>query len=400
MQLHTSYPYWLLNNGIIKTYPSLDRNLKSEVVIIGAGISGALAAWHLCKAGKKVVLVDKRHVGMGSTAASTALLQYEIDTPLVELISMVGEQNAVKSYLLCLQAIYDLQKICKDLDVPVGFRLKPSFQFASLKKDAPDLKKEYIARKNAGIKLDLLDGKDVQEIFGFQKSAGLLSKSGGEVDAYTLAHALLADCMKDGIEIFDHTNITAIRHHGKETELLTDGRNTIKTRNLVIACGYESQRYIPKPIEKIKTTYAIISEPFPFSDFWHKNALIWETANPYLYLRTTRDRRILVGGKDDHFTAAVKRENALPGKVLALERSFQRLFPHLNFKTDYSWAGLFASTKDGLPFVGQIRQRPSTYFALGFGGNGITFSLIAARIITDLISGKPNPDAAIFSFDR
>jgi glycine/D-amino acid oxidase-like deaminating enzyme len=72
----------------------------------------------------------------------------------------------------------------------------------------------------------------------------------------------------------------------------------------------------------------------------------------------------------------------------------------LKFKTDFGWAGAFASTKDGLPYIGSIPQRSNTYFALGFGGNGITFSVIAAQIICDLIKGKSNDDAAIFSFSR
>ena len=148
----------------------------------------------------------------------------------------------------------------------------------------------------------------------------------------------------------------------------------------------------------MQTTYAIISEPFDTKKFWYRNVLIWETAQPYLYLRTTRDNRILVGGKDDDFSAAYKRDIALPKKVNILEKEFASLFPDLNFKTDFGWAGAFASTKDGLPYIGTIPQRSNTYFALGFGGNGITFSVIAANIIRDLIKEKTNADAEIFSF--
>ena len=112
MNLRSHYPYWLLRHGIINNYPSLDSDVKTTVAIVGAGISGALVAWHLCKAGFDVVVVDRRHVGWGSTAASTSLLQYEIDTPLHQLKEKVGEEHAVKSYLLCRQAIYKLEDIC------------------------------------------------------------------------------------------------------------------------------------------------------------------------------------------------------------------------------------------------------------------------------------------------
>jgi glycine/D-amino acid oxidase-like deaminating enzyme len=128
--------------------------------------------------------------------------------------------------------------------------------------------------------------------------------------------------------------------------------------------------------------------------------LIWETATPYLYLRTTNDNRILIGGKDIPFTNPVKRDRLINQKTKTLERSFTKLFPEIGFKTDFKWAGAFASTKDGLPYIGSIPQKPHTYFALGFGGNGITFSAIAANIIRDLLAGKKNADAGIFSFDR
>lgn len=88
MNLHSTSPYWLLRHGIINSYPSLNADLKIGIIIIGAGISGALVANQLCKAGYNVVIVDRRHAGMGSTAVSTSLLQYEIDKPLHQLIGL------------------------------------------------------------------------------------------------------------------------------------------------------------------------------------------------------------------------------------------------------------------------------------------------------------------------
>ncbi|WP_350340223.1 FAD-binding oxidoreductase [Paraflavitalea speifideaquila] len=90
----------------------------------------------------------------------------------------------------------------------------------------------------------------------------------------------------------------------------------------------------------------------------------------------------------------------MPRKTKQLETSFARLFPQIPFRTDFAWAGTFASTRDGLPYIGHIPERPHTWFALGFGGNGITFSLIAAQIISDLLSGKNNTNSKLFGFNR
>jgi len=400
MNLHSSSPYWLLRHGIINSYPSLTTDLKTEIAIMGAGISGALVANQLCQAGYKVVIVDRRHAGMGSTAASTALLQYEIDKPLHQLINLVGEKKAVKGYQLCRQAIFDIKKVCEQLKDPGLFSQKPSLQFASFKKDVADLNKEYTLRKKAGFSLHWLNQESICKKFGFTKPAGLLSQDGAEADAYKITHCLLEKWMARGLQVYDNTEIVTIRHHKHEIELIAANKKKILAKKLIIACGYESQQYIPQKVQELQATYAIASEPFAGKNFWYRNALIWETATPYLYLRTTSDSRILIGGKDILFSNPLKRDSLLTQKAKSLEQSFTKLFPGILFKTDFKWAGTFASTKDGLPYIGSIPQRPHTYFALGFGGNGITFSAIAANIIKDLLAGKKNKDAAIFSFDR
>ena len=76
------------------------------------------------------------------------------------------------------------------------------------------------------------------------------------------------------------------------------------------------------------------------------------------------------------------------------------MFPEIPFVTDMSWAGTFSATADGLPYIGMYPNKPNMYFALGYGGNGITFSMIAAQVIGNLITGKVDPRAELFGFDR
>lgn len=400
MDLRTHSPYWLLRHGILNVFPSLDKDVRTKVVIIGAGISGSITAWYLCEAGYDVTIVDRRHAGMGSTAASTSLLQYEIDTPLEKLVSKLGKKNAVNSYLIARDAIYKWGDICKALNDDEVFQYKPSFQFASFKKDVNDLYKEYKLRKEIGISVQWLDESDVKQKFGISKPAGILSADGAEADAYKITHLILKKCQAKGLRIYDHTGIVKIRHGKKNIELITSENKKITSRHLVFACGYESQRYLPQKVERLYSTFAIASEPLHHENFWYQNSIIWETAHPYLYIRTTADHRIIVGGKDVPFSDPRLREKLLPSKKTALKRSFCRLFPSIPFKTDFSWAGVFATTKDGLPYIGNISQRPNSFFALGFGGNGILFSIVAAEIIRDSLKGIKNPFAPIFSFDR
>ena len=159
--------------------------------------------------------------------------------------------------------------------------------------------------------------------------------------------------------------------------------------------------FISKPIVKLTSTYAIASEAFNSSvNFGKSNALLWNTAKPYLYLRPTNDNRIIIGGRDEEFFSHIKRDKLIPRKSQQLQKDFKKIFPFISFKTEFSWAGIFGSTKDGLPYIGAYRNLRNSFFALGFGGNGITFSQVAGEIIASLIKGHKNKDADIFSFER
>lgn len=403
MDLRTSSPYWLLKNGLIQPYPALRTNMKTDVLVIGGGITGALVCWHLAHAGISVTLAERRHIGMGSTCASTALLQYEIDTPLYQLADIVGEKHAARSYHLCIEAIDKLEKIARKLSYDNDFERKPSFYYASKKADADGIDREYAIRRKHGIGVERWTEDDIRKHFPFRASAALYSpRDSAQVDAYAMTHGLLKASQETGACIFDKTEIVGIRHDPGKVVAQTEHGYTIQAKKLVIASGYEAHLYLKKhDFIRLHSTYALVSEPFEPEILWHANALIWETARPYLYLRTTKDRRVLVGGKDETFYSPGKRDRLLNRKTRELKEAFERKFPALApLYVDFNWAGTFAETVDGLPYIDRSPEHSDTWFALGFGGNGITFSQIAAEIIRDAILGKKNPDAPIFKFDR
>lgn len=399
MNLKSGLPFWLVKDGLPYSFPKLENNINTDVVIIGGGISGALVRYYLINAGIDCIMVDSRTIGLGSTSASTSLLQYEIDTPLHKLIDMVGKEKAERSYQLCDRAISELYKIAKKLKIE-EFENKKSLYYAAYKKDIPMLEKEFKARKEAGFDVKFLDGKEVEQEFGFKAYAAILSNHGAQTNAYAFAHALLQFKKGKNINIYDRTPIVKITNNKNGSVLKTEAGFEIKAKKVIYATGYEVVDFIDKKIVDLKSTYATISEQYNEKNFWKDEVLIWNTADPYLYMRTTPDGRVLVGGRDENFHDSKKRDKLITKKAKQLSGDIDKIFPELNFKSEFSWVGTFGSTKDGLPFIGIYDKMPNSYFALGFGGNGITFSLIAAEIITDLILGKKNEDAAIFSFDR
>jgi len=134
VNLRSNEPYWLIKNALDQSYPSLDKSIETDILVIGSGITGALIAWQLINEGKEVVLVDRRDVCNGSSAVSTALLQYEIDVPLHQLIKQRSVETALSSYRNCEKAIFDLKKIVDKIQSKCHFEFKKSIYFASAKK--------------------------------------------------------------------------------------------------------------------------------------------------------------------------------------------------------------------------------------------------------------------------
>lgn len=398
MNLKAGLPFWLIKDGLPHTYPKLAADIETDVVVVGAGISGALVRYYLVNAGIECVTVDGRTIGLGSTCASTSLLQYEIDVPLSKLIELKGKKNAERAFHLCNHAITELGKIAKKLNLE-EFEFKDSLYYAAYKKDVPFLKKEFEARKTAGFDVTYLDQEQIEKEYDFSSPAAILSRHGAQTNAYAFSHKLLQHELKTH-PVYDRSPIVKTTHHKNGSVLQTENGSTIKAKRIVFATGYEVVEMIDKKIVNLLSTYATISEQYPAKTFWKNDVLMWNTANPYLYMRTTPDGRILIGGRDEEFYKPEKRDKLVVKKSKQLEKDFRKLFPKTEFKPEFSWAGTFGSTKDGLPYIGSYSKIPNSYFALGFGGNGITFSLIAAEILCDMLSGKPNKDAELFSFDR
>jgi glycine/D-amino acid oxidase-like deaminating enzyme len=398
MNLTTGYPYSLVTYGLPFNYPRLERSIDTEIVIVGGGISGVLTAYYLTEAGFSCILVDARTIGLGSTCASTSLLQYELDTPLSVLSKQIGYEHSARAYMQCAASIDTLQEISKQIDFGL-YENKSSLYFSAHKSHVSFLREEFEIRKKAGLSVTFLEKKQLQERFGHHVDAAILSEKAATIDAYMFTHTLLQYCIKKGLQVFDRTEIIKIKYEKNGVKISTSKNHIISAHKIINATGYEITEMIHKKIVNLNSTYVIASEQMqqPALD---AKTIFWNTASPYLYIRITKDNRIILGGRDENYTSAVKRDKLIKRKGTQLKKDFTRLWPDVEFNTEFSWAGIFGSTKDSLPYIGTYDKTPHTYYALGFGGNGITFSVIAAQIICDMLQGKNNPDAELYTFER
>ena len=401
MKLTTGTTYWTSANQPPPRYPRLQRDVRCDVVVIGAGITGALVSHALVQAGLKVVVLDQRSPGTGSTSASTALLLYETDTPLAELARFHGKKNAARAYVLGRQAVRELGRIARTLAPDSHFRPKKSLYVASDRAGLAQLKQEFHLRRQAGLPAAWLDRRQMEDQFGLHFPGAIYAPGCGQVDAMRLTQALLAHHVRRReLRVFQGTRVTRLRSGTDEVRLRTANHHTLRARHVIVATGYEAAPFLEPGLVKLHSSYVIASQPVSPALLWKDRCLVWETARPYFYLRTTEDHRILMGGEDEPFADPARRDAKIPAKTRKLLRRFRQLFPAIPFEVNFAWTGTFGESPDGLPYIGAKPGAPRVLYALGYGGNGITFSQIAATILARICRGRKSRDAGLFAFDR
>jgi glycine/D-amino acid oxidase-like deaminating enzyme len=400
MELRTGEPYWAIKNGLLQSYPPVRSDHSAEVVVLGAGVTGALTARALALEGADVLVVDRHDVGMGSSVAATGLLQYATDSPLTCLSEEIGEEAAVAIYRMGQEAVSTIEALCLEIGDDCGFERRPSLYLASSESASALLLREYLLQRRHGFDVSWFNRQAIEGFYDFGAAAAMYCEGDGELDCYRFVHALVADAARRGARVFDRTEISRITTGRSGVVLETDRGHRITAGRFICAAGYQTEDELLRTPATLASTWAIATEPVESFTGWEDRCLIWETARPYFYMRTTGDGRILAGGRDVGSPSRHESARQLQRQTDAIAERVKRMVPSIDVEVSYRWGGVFASTEDNLPIVGTRPEFPNTWFALGYGGNGITFAVIAAAIIRDDYCGRTHPAADWVSFDR
>ena len=400
-RIRSNGPYFLLRNGIGDARAALEHPTQCDIAIIGAGVSGALIADALIATGASIVMLDSRDVALGSTAATTALLQYEIDTHLTDLVREIGAERAILAYQACAASFEMLEQRFPELLKSSNYRRRESLYLAENHAAVARLRAELEARRGIGFHCEWLDNPELERRFGCRRPGGILSALGAEIDPVRFTLGLISGVERHGVRLFARTRVDAIADRGEGLRLTTERGHTIDARHVVVAAGFESLDFLPHKVAEVNNTYALATEPLADPRRASALPLIWESARPYLYLRSSPDGRLIVGGADVPFKNPAARDVLLPRQVRRLCASYRNLFGQDLPPIAYAWGGSFAATPDGLPFIGSAPgMHPRLLFALCFGGNGITFSSHAGEIIRAAVESRAHALAEVFGFAR
>ncbi|MEQ1944733.1 FAD-dependent oxidoreductase [Mesorhizobium sp. VNQ89] len=399
LDLRTGRPVWFAYRAPSVSAGKLTRDVKADVAVVGMGISGAMIAEALTAQGMSVVCIDRRGPMKGSTSATTALVQFEVDQPLTKLSPMIGRTNAERAWRRSRLAIESLFARITELDISCGLHRRASLYLAGNVLGPGDLAEEAAARRQAGLSVFHLTPKPLAERFGIERDGAILSHGNLTLDPRQLTAGLLLKAAQRGAKLFAPVEAVKIETGRDGVTIATDSGATISAAHVVLATGYELLDIAPAAKHRIISTWAMATRSQP-KKLWPEEAFIWEASDPYLYMRATRDGRVICGGEDEDFSDEEQRDALIAAKVSRLSEKLGRLFPKLDTTAEFAWAGSFGTTSTGLPYIGAVPRHPRVHAVMGYGGNGITYSQIASEIIASALAGRTDADADLYAFKR
>jgi glycine/D-amino acid oxidase-like deaminating enzyme len=395
-RLRAGNSVWAESHGAKLRPRKLVESARADVVVVGAGISGAFMAYALAGRYDKVLVVDRRPPARGSTMASTAMLQWEIDTPLTALQDKIGVK-AGRAWRRSYRATQDLAKLVETQNIRCGLGRRYSLYLAGDDTGFRGLKDEANARRRAGLPGEYLDAAVLRDRFAIDRTGAIFSPGSATANPVQLAAGLLRRARAKGVAFYSPVEITNVIATGHGVVLDT-GRHFIEAKHAVFCTGYELLKGLPTKGMKITSSWAIATRPNAHYPHWLDRTLVWEAATPYLYMRTTPDGRLVIGGEDEEIDLPSYRARSIGRKSARLAAKAKRLIPGLELSVSHRWTGAFGESEDGLPVIDAVPDMPNCFAVMGFGGNGTIYSMIASQVVPTLLKGRPDRDADIFRF--
>jgi glycine/D-amino acid oxidase-like deaminating enzyme len=384
---------WSRDTKNKKTYPSLQRSMQTDVVIVGGGMAGIISAYLLSKEGKKVVVLEKNKIGDGATVLTTAFLTASLDTDFVDLIKINGLKKAREIIASHKEAIDVIEKIIKKEKIECDFTRCSNYIYANKKDEMKYLEKEWKAAVSLGLSAVL---KKDTNAFGFVNAGYIEIKNQAKFHPLKFLKALAEIAVANGVKIFESTEVKKVISN-------KDGGVEVETGKAIVFASWALvTTYEPfnKPLRLYfkKAFYTSYVFEIEVPDMKLKEGTYEDTYNPYHYLRIDKipkGNRLIIGGEDHRSDVP-----ASPAKSFnALKKYLVSILPKAKYTIVEKWKGPILEPVDGLASIGPL-DKENILYAMAFSGNGMTYSAIAARLFVDYVLGRKNSLQEIYRANR
>ena len=380
---------WQANMPDYTARPQDTSNKTFDVLIVGGGVTGITTALQLQKQGKQCVVAEAHNLCFGTTGGTTAHLNTFFDTTYDMIESDFGEDGAQLVARATTQALELYRSNVETYSIDCGYEQKDGYVYAQDEKQTEQLDKLFEASKRAGVDVAYTDRIPVP--VGFEKAIVFHDQANVHPSRYVYA---LAEAFEEAGGIILQDCMVKDFREGDFLEVETS-RGTINARHLIWAThippGVNLLHFRCAPYRSYVIAVTLKDEAYP-------DGLAYDMYEPYHYYRTQviDGKKYLIVGGDDHKTA--HQENT--------ESCFRSLEAHIRkhfnvAEVAYSWSSQLFEPADGLAYIGRLPGNPENVLvATGFSGNGMTYSHIAAIILSDLITKGESEFAKLFDPNR
>ena len=371
-----------------KSTPSLNKIF--DVLIVGGGITGITAGLLLQRAGKSVMIAEAHDIGFGATGGTTAHINTFFDSSYDQVIKNFGENNARLLAKAAHQALALIKNHVEEFDIDCGHKELSGYLYSKDKKQSKELEHILEASQKAGIDVDYC--KSIPVNITFDKAIEF--KQQAQFHPARYIYALAKEFEKIGGVLGENCRITGV----EENEILDIGSNngSFKAKNLIYAT------HIPPGVNLLHfrcapyRSYVIAIKLKNEKDY--PDGLAYDMYDPYHYFRTEEvdGQKYFIAGGEDHKTAHEENTEACFTRLESYVRKFYEI-DSIAFK----WSSQYFEPVDGLPYIGHLPGHPQNIFvATGYGGNGMTFSAIAALTLSEMIVNGKSEYQKLFDPNR
>ena len=352
----------------IPRFPSLKRDIKTDVLIIGGGMAGILTAYLLEQQGVNYCLVEGGRIANATTANTTAKITAQHGAIYAELLNKIGAENARKYLEINLKAVDLIKQIATDCD------LEQKDNYVYSKTDRKKLENEILALEKIGFKAELCD------------SVPLPLRTVGAVKFTNQAqfHPLkFIRTISKNLKIYENTFVKEVKDGIAYT-----ATNTVKAQKIIVATHFP---FINRHGNYFLKLYQHRSYVTALKYAQNVDGMYVDEAKNGLSFRNYKDLLLLGGG--DHRTGK-------QGGGLGELRRFAKN-NYSKAREIYTFAAQDCMSLDSLAYIGKYSAFCSElYVATGFNKWGMTGSAVSAMLLCDMILGKNNEYASVFSPSR
>lgn len=373
-------------------YPELGEDLKVDVVVVGAGITGITAAYLIKQTGMTVALIEKGNWGSGETYCTTAHLAYVTDMRLTEMVQTFGRDHAQAAWHAGDAAILQIDEIIRRESIDCDFQWVPGYLHAANEADA----KEAAALRSDAVLADELGfSASYEELVPLMNRPGIRFADQAQFHPLKYLGHLIKLIPGEGSYVFENTEVSEV----SDSLVVKAGKHEIHCGYVVVATHVPilgKTGLMKASVFQTKlagySSY-VLGARLPTDTA--PAALFWDTANPYNYMRiaSAEQSNYVIYGGADHKTGQCDDTTA---PFRQLEKSLREIWPDAQIED--RWSGQVIETHDGLPYIGEVD--PKQFVATGFSGNGMTFGTLGATMARDAVTQIANPWKELFSPHR